>query len=108
VNGRASWLITVHNQGRAAARRVVVRERIPAGFAFVGASRAVSSAGRMLTFAPARLPSGGKLAIRVRLQAGAVPGGAHQRLSVSASCGAVAQAKAPVSVTPLIAPAVTG
>jgi uncharacterized repeat protein (TIGR01451 family) len=108
ANGRASWLIVVRNRGRAAARRVVVRERVPDGFAFVGASRAVSAQGRMLTFSPARLPSGGTLAIRLRLQAGAVVGGSHQRLSVSANCGAVAQARAPVSVTPAIAPAVTG
>jgi len=108
ANGRATWVIAVRNRGRAVARRVVVRERVPAGFAFVGASRAVSASGRMLTFAPAKLSSGRLLAIRLRLQAGATPGATRQQLSVSAACGAVAQALAPVAITPAIRPAVTG
>jgi hypothetical protein len=87
---------------------VVLREWLPPGFAFVGASRAVSSDGRVLTFSARRLAAGRKLAIRLRLQAGATAVGGRQRLVVSAACGGVARAQARVRVAPLIAPAVTG
>jgi uncharacterized repeat protein (TIGR01451 family) len=107
---RATWLITVRNRGSAAARNLVVRERLPVGFSVVGSTRAFSFAGRQLRFPVSRLPGRRNLAIRITMQVdnGLAAGTAVHRVRVSASCGATETALAPVQVTPGIAPAVTG
>ena len=107
---RGTWLITVSNQGRPAARNLVVREQLPVGFSVVGSTRSFSFAGRLLRFPVKSLAGGRKLAIRITMQVdnGLAAGRAVHRVRVSASCGATETALAPVRVTNGIAPAVTG
>jgi uncharacterized repeat protein (TIGR01451 family) len=107
---RGSWLITVANRGRTAARNLVVREQLPVGFSVVGSTRSFAFAGRQLRFPVGSLAGGRKLAIQITMQVdnGLAAGTAVHRVRVSASCGATETALAPVQVTRNIAPAVTG
>jgi uncharacterized repeat protein (TIGR01451 family) len=107
---RATWLVTVRNGGPAAARSVLVQERLPVGFSVVGSTRAFTFRGRLLRFRVPRLNAGRRLAIRITMHVdnGLAAGRAVHRVRVSASCARAETALAPVMVTPGIAPAVTG
>ena len=112
VLSKVRYTITVRNSGKATLRNVVLRDRLPSGLSFVGASRASTLASGNATFQIGTLAPGASRAVTVTLMANAsVTGSRTNTATVSATGVRPVSARATTFFRPLVRrvlPAVTG
>jgi uncharacterized repeat protein (TIGR01451 family) len=112
VLSNVRYRITVRNSGRVTLRNVVLRDRLPRGLSFVGASRASSLSNGSATFRIGTLAAGQSRTVIVTLMANAsVTGSRVNTATVSATNVRPVSARAATVFRPLVRrvqPAVTG
>lgn len=112
VLSNVRYRITVRNSGRVTLRNVVLRDRLPRGLSFVGASRASTLSNGSATFRIGTLAAGQSRTVIVTLMANAsVTGSRVNTATVSATNVRPVSARAATVFRPLVRrvqPAVTG
>jgi uncharacterized repeat protein (TIGR01451 family) len=109
---RLTWRIQIRNSGRVIARRVVLSDRLPNGFALVSSTPRATFAGGTLRFSVPSLRPGRSAVVSLTMQVPrAATGSRVGTATLRAACGGIESARTPVTVFRIparILPAVTG
>jgi uncharacterized repeat protein (TIGR01451 family) len=109
---RLTWRVQIRNAGRVIARRVVLADRLPIGFALVSSTPKATFSAGTLRFAVPTLRPGRSAVVAMTMQVPRAAAGNRAGVAtLKASCGGIESARTPVTVFRVpaqIIPAVTG